>query len=62
MTRFTLTIPNEPPRQFKTRRDALAYIRERQRAVSVPATATLVDSRTGTIMTVPAGYYATETR
>ncbi len=54
MSRFTLEIDSEPPQQFTTRRAALAYIRQRQHAGSLPAGAKLRDGQTGTVLRVPA--------
>ena len=48
--RFTLTVPNEPPRHYPYRRLALAYIARRQARGTLQEDATLTDTRTGTVM------------
>ena len=48
--RFTLTIPNEPPRRYVTRREPLAYVAGRINRRELPHGATLTDTKTGTVM------------
>ena len=51
--RFIVTLPNEPPQPFKRRAQALTYIHQRQLAGTLPDSATIKDTKTGTVLKVP---------
>ena len=54
MSRFTLTIEGEAERHYRRRSEALAYLRQRQQA-GLTGRAVIVDTATGTVMTVRGG-------
>lgn len=56
--RFKLEIPGEGLRHYSTRRAALAYIRQRQTAGTLPEGAKLRDNATGTVLRTPANAQA----
>lgn len=51
--RFAVIIPNEPPQSFKKRSAALAYLHTRQLAGTLPDSAQIRDTKTGTILKIP---------